>query len=91
MGHRITDQGLKADTSKVDALLTMQRPAGKKDVARFQAMLNYLARFSPQLSDTMAPFRALLKDDLDWDWNATHDKAFEHIKQLLTKAPVLAY
>ena len=54
-------------------------------------MVNYLARFLPQLSDTMAPLRALLKNDVDWDWNATHDKAFEHIKQLLTEAPVLAY
>ena len=91
MGHTVTDQGLKADTSKLDALLKMQRPADKNGVACFQAMVNYLARFLPQLSDAMAPLRALLKEDVDWDWNATHDKAFEHIKQLLTKAPVLAY
>ena len=65
MGHTITDQGLKADTSKVDALLKMQRPADKKGIARFQAMVNYLARFLLQLSDTMAPLRALLKDDVD--------------------------
>ena len=90
-GHTITDQGLKADTSKVDALLKMQRPADKKGVARFQAMVNYLARFLPQLSETMAPIRSLLKEDVEWNWNATHDKAFEHIKQLLTQAPVLAF
>ena len=91
LGHTITDQGLKADTSKVDALLKMQRPADKKGVARFQAMVNYLARFLPQLSETMAPIRSLLKEDVEWNWNATHDKAFEHIKQLLTQAPVLVY
>ena len=45
LGHKITDQDLKADTSKVDALLKMQSPADKKGVARFQAMVNYLARF----------------------------------------------
>ena len=91
LGHTITDQGLEADTSKVDALLKMQRPADKKGVARFQAMVHYLARFLPQLSETRAPIRSLLKEDVEWNWNATHDKAFEHIKQLLTQAPLLAY
>ena len=54
-------------------------------------MVNYLARFLPQLSETMSPIRSLLQEDVEWNWNATHDKVFEHIKQLLTQAPVLAY
>ena len=83
LGPTITDQGLKADTSKVDALLKMQRPADKKCGACFQTMVKYLARFLPQRSETMAPIRSLLQEDVEWNWNATHDKAFEHIKQLL--------
>ena len=64
LGHTITDHGLKADTSKVDALLKMQKPEDKKGVARLQATVNYLARFLPKLSETMAPIRALLKEDV---------------------------
>ena len=37
LGHTITDHGLKADTSKVDALLKMQKPEDEKGVARLQA------------------------------------------------------
>ena len=65
VGHTVTDQGLKTDISRVDTLLNMQRPANKKGVARFQAMLNYLALFLPPLSDTMTPIRALLNDDVE--------------------------
>ena len=36
LGHTIADQGLKADTSKVDALLKMQRPAEKKVLLVFR-------------------------------------------------------
>ena len=61
LGHTITDQGLKADTSKVDALLKMQRPAEEKGIARFQAMVNYLARFLPQLSDTNGSTSCIVK------------------------------
>ena len=67
LGHKITDQGLKAETSMVDALLQMQRPANKTGVARFQAMVNYLAQFLHQLSETMAAIHSLSKGDVDWN------------------------
>ena len=67
LGYTITDPGLKADTSKVDALLKMQKTADKKGVACFQAMVNYLARFLLQLSETMAPIRSLLKEEKMWN------------------------
>ena len=76
-GHTVTDPDLKADTSN--------------GVARFEAMVNYLARLLPHLSEPMSPIRALLTEEVDWDSNVILDKAFEHIKQLLTKVPALTY
>ena len=91
LGHIVTDTGLKADPSKVAAILDMRSPSNKDDVHRLRGMVNYLSRYLPCLSDIMQPINDLTRKDVAWTWNDNHERAFKEIKKLLTEAPVLAY
>lgn len=47
MGHLMTNEGVKPDPQKVDAMLNMPRPTDCKGVQRLLGSANYLSRFLP--------------------------------------------
>ena len=51
MGHLLTPEGLKADPTKIEALLAMPEPENVAALKGFLGMVNYLAKFMPHLSD----------------------------------------
>lgn len=52
-------------------------------------MTNYLAKFIPDYSETTAPLRELLRQDVDWCWLEHHTAAFIKLKELIAGPPVL--
>ena len=91
MGHRITSQGLKPDPHKTEAILKLEAPKNKEEIQRFCGAVNYLAKFLPNLSQVIEPIRQLTRSDIEWQWTGAQDKAFQEIKHMVTKTPVLAY
>ena len=92
MGHELTNNGLKSDMRKVDAVLSMPAATDRQGVMRLLGMATYLARFTPAFSDVVAPIRELLRRDIEFRWDeAKHGEAFNKLKHLLTSTPVLAY
>lgn len=91
LGHKITHLGLQIDPEKVEAVTKMQAPQNVKEVQRFAGMVNYLARFLPQLSEIIEPIRVLTMKDRLFVWGEKQEEAFAQIKLLVTQAPVLAY
>jgi len=69
----------------------MPTPADPHAVQRYLGMLNFLARFSPKLSDVVKPLRELTHKDVPFKWTDAHDKTFVESKNLITHAPVLRY
>ena len=53
--------------------------------------MNYLAKFLPKLSDVTEPIRQLTRKDVPWNWSESQENAFQEMKSLVKKAPVLAY
>lgn len=51
IGHTLTADGLKPDEEKIRAVVQMPPPADKQDLTRFMGMIQYLAKFIPNLSD----------------------------------------
>lgn len=54
-------------------------------------MINYVARFIPNVSEVTAPLRQLIKKDVPFLWSKEQDKAYKTLKKLLVEPPVLSY
>lgn len=76
---------------KVDAFRQLSPPQNVQELKRVLGMVNYLGRFIPNLSTVSQPLYELLRHKSLWMWTHTQQTAFENIKELLMKAPVLAY
>ena len=51
--------------------------------------INFLRRFIPNLAETSKPISDMLKNDKDVKWNSEARNSFQHIKKVVTEAPVL--
>ena len=59
----IGEDGIKPDPRKVTAVTEMKPPETKEELQRFLCMTNYLSKFIPNYSETLAPLRVLLEKD----------------------------
>ena len=50
-----------------------------------------MAKFLPNLSDVIEPIRQLTRNDVEWHWDDPQETAFKKVKELVMKAPILAY
>lgn len=89
LGHIITKEGLKVDHEKVQAIVSMDKPTDKKAVERFLGMITYLGRFIENLSEKTHVLRELLKKEVNFVWEHSHETAFEQLKAEICKCPVL--
>ena len=88
-GHRLTKDGLSIDPTKVKAITEMSRPDSKKAIQRFLGCLQYLPRFLPQLAEVAAPLQLLTEQSAAFSWQIRQETAFQSLKAMITKAPVL--
>ena len=90
LGHVVSADGIRADPSKVRAIKQMQQPKDVGDIRRFLGMANQLGKFIPNLSTVTQPLRDLLQKKNQWTWGPSQQRAFDLVKDELSKTPVLA-
>ena len=90
-GHIFSDKGVKADPSKIEAITNMPTPESPADLRRFLRMVQYLAKFVPNLASNSSALRQLLVKDANWEWTEEHTKQFQDLQFLVTNSPVLKY
>ena len=91
MGHLITKDGLKPDPDKVSAIKNMPKPTTKAEVQTLLRFVNYLSKFMPKLSAIIQSLRDLTAPGAQFVWSTQHETAFQTIKDLICKQPVLRY
>lgn len=91
VGHVFTEQGLKSDPAKIQAITDIPPPQDKAALQRFLGMINYLGKFIPNHSNIAAPLHQLLHKDIAWTWTDQQQNAFDTLKQCVTSPPVLRY
>ena len=52
-------------------------------------MINYMAKFIPNLTKVMQPLHNQLKRDTESMWSTLQEEAFREVKDLVSKASVL--
>ena len=91
LGHIIDKDGLHPVPEKVRAITDAPAPSNVSELRSYLGMLQYYARFLPNLSSELSPLHDLLKDKTPWLWTDKCQAAFLRTKQLLTSARVLTH
>lgn len=89
LGHIFTENGIKADNEKIEAIQHLREPSNVKELQRLLGMVTYLGKFIPNLSELTEPLRKLLHKETAWYWDHEQRQAFENVKRTLTSTPVL--
>ncbi|KAJ8332653.1 hypothetical protein SKAU_G00424420 [Synaphobranchus kaupii] len=58
----LTREGIRPDPNKIKAIKEMEPPRSKAELDTILAMVTYLSRFAPKLSEATAPLHQLLKE-----------------------------
>nr|GEV76087.1 hypothetical protein [Tanacetum cinerariifolium] len=92
LGHLITKHGIKANHSKVKAVIDLDQPRTLKDIQSLNGELTALSQFlSKGAKRSLAFFKILkgCKDKKSTQWKIEVDKALEKIKKLVQTLPTL--
>ena len=91
LGHVISASGIKPDPSKTAEVEAFPVPSDVTTVRQFIGLASYYRRFIPGFASIAAPLPALTKKNAVFEWTPECQTAFDHLKDLLVTAPVLAY
>jgi hypothetical protein len=89
LGFMVSHRGIEANPTKVEAIRSMNRPTGKKDVMKLTGMIAALGRFISKLGEKGQPFFKLLKKYDKFKWTNEADQALDELKSLHTTPPVM--
>eukprot|EP00731_Ephydatia_muelleri_P001600 Em0001g1600a len=89
LGHRIDAEGIHPLPSKVEAMVKAPAPRNITELKSFLGMVNYYAKFLPNVSTHLFPLYALLKKEHGWKWDKECQHAFVLIKKMLSSTQVL--
>ncbi|BFG30749.1 hypothetical protein CerSpe_170230 [Prunus speciosa] len=91
LGFLEHQRGIEIDKNKAKAIIEAPPPKKKKGLQSLLGQINFLRRFITNFAGKVEPFSSLLKlkDEEKFQWEEVHQKAFDSIKEYLTKPPVL--
>ena len=75
--------------SRVDAITKMNTPTNVKECRQFCEMVNYLSMFLESLQMILVPIYNLTRKKVKFQSDREQQEAFQKIKTLLIKPPVL--
>ena len=91
MGFIVSENGIKADPKKVEAIKSLPISTCVREVRSFIGLCSYYRNFMPNFSQIAEPIIALTRKYAHFKWTETHRKAFEYLKNSLTAVPLLVY
>ena len=86
LGHKLTVSGVEPNEEKIRSIMDLPVPEDKKGVQWLLALVNYVGKFIPNLSEITAALRELLKKNVSWHWGNE-----QWIKEVLVSKRGLAY
>ncbi|KAG8496931.1 hypothetical protein CXB51_008102 [Gossypium anomalum] len=89
LGHVVSALGIRADPSKISAIMDWKPPRNVTEVRSFLGLAGYYRRFVKGFSMIATPMTKLLQKDVKFEWSEKCQKSFDRLKTCLTEAPVL--
>ena len=91
MGHLLSAQGIGPSQAKVEAVTEARQPESAAEVRSFLGLVNFCARFIPDLATVSEPLRRLTRKDVHFSWGKEQEVAFNELKKRLAKTETLGY
>ncbi|QRW22942.1 Retrotransposable element Tf2 protein [Rhizoctonia solani] len=91
LGIVISPAGFSMDQKKIEAVTSWPTPRTVKQVQAFLGFVNYLCCFIPNFSLVARSLHNLTKKETPWSWGNQEEEAFQELKTLVTKSPVLIH
>ena len=88
LGFMVSQRGIKANPDKIQAILDMEPPKNIKEVQSLTGRVAALNRFVSKATDKCLPFFKVLRKAFEWTDECR--KAFQDLKDYLTRAPLLS-
>ncbi|XP_075103124.1 uncharacterized protein LOC142177942 [Nicotiana tabacum] len=91
LGHIVSDEGIKVDGQKTEAIQNWPRPTTPTEVRSFLGLAGYYRRFVENFSSIAAPMKKLTHKAVKFQWSDACEMSFHELKKRLTSSPVLAF
>ena len=91
LGFHVSGEGVSPDPANVEVVKQWQDPCNVKRVRFFLGFAEYHRKFVPNFSAIAEPLSRLTRKSIPFVWGESQQKAFEHLKNTLTTAPVLVH
>jgi hypothetical protein len=89
LGHIVFAEGVRIDSSRVEAIQTLSFPRSKKEFKSFLGKINFLRRFVSNFVELVKHITTMLRKGNEVKWTAESRDSFNQIKKALTEALVL--
>ncbi|CAN6579348.1 unnamed protein product [Malus baccata var. baccata] len=89
LGHIVSERGIEVDKSKIDLVRYLPSPTSVREVRSFLGHAGFYRRFIKDFSKISNPLCRLLQKDVSFDFNKECEEAFNHLKEMLTSAPII--
>jgi hypothetical protein len=103
LGYLLTRHGIKPQSNKAQAILTIKLPTGVRELRHFLGMVQYYHDLWARWSNMLTPLTSLVGEcgqtkstkaketkKVPWRWDKVHQRAFDHVKATIVKDVVLA-
>jgi hypothetical protein len=91
LGFRLTTKGVLPQPRKVLAITSMDAPRTRRQLRRFIGLVNYYCYMWQRRSHILAPLSSLASKLIPFKWTEEHQKAFEEIKNMVSKEVLLTF
>lgn len=91
LGHVVSNEGVKTDLKKTEAVQNWPTPKTVTDVRSFLGLCSYYRRFVRGFADIARPLHRLTEKKATFQWTEECQTAKDTLVQALTTAPILAY
>ena len=84
-GQLVGEDGVKPSPRKIQTIKDLKAPTDESSLRSILGLCQQFSHYHPDLSQTCLPLRELLKKGNIWHWGDVEEKAFQSLKDMMTK------